>query len=286
MRYQIVKQRSVEQSVRRLCQVLGVSVSGYYAWRSRSESQRQREDRRLLERIEAVYAASRKRYGSPRVHRELLRQGEPVGRKRVARLMRERLLVGRKRRGVRRYESMPCAETLTGNELNRRFQVESPNTIWLGDITYLRTLEGWLYLAAVLDLCSRRVVGWSMSSEPNAALTASALRMAVQQRRPPAGLLHHSDRGCQYTASSYQEMLAQYGLKMSLSRKGNCWDNAPMESFFSSLKEELGDTFTSRDQARKAIFEYIEVFYNRTRIHSSLGYLSPDEYELQLEQAA
>jgi putative transposase len=285
MRYPIVK-RSVEPSVRRLCKVLGVSVSGYYAWLSRSESQRQREDRRVLERIEAVYVGSKKRYGSPRVHRELLRQGEAVGRKRVARLMRDRRLVGRKRSQVRRCESTSCIEALAGNELNRCFQVESLNTIWLGDITYLRTLEGWLYLAVVLDLCSRRIVGWSMSSAPNAELTGSALRMAVQHRRPPVGLLHHSDQGCQYTASSYQETLAKYGLKVSLSRKGNCWDNAPIESFFSSLKEELGDTFMSRNQARKAIFEYIEVFYNRTRIHSSLGYLSPDEYELQLQHAA
>ena len=286
MRYPVVQERSKGQSVGRLCSVLGVSVSGYYAWLSRSESPRQREDRRLREQIEAIHSASGKRYGSPRVHRELTSGGEQISRKRVSRLMREAGLVGRRKRQVRRVEASLSTEPLPGNELNRQFKVESLNAVWLGDITYLRTVEGWLYLAAILDLGSRRIVGWSMSAEPSAELTVSALRMAVQQRQPGPGLLHHSDRGCQYTAASYQKALAQYGMKVSLSRRGNCWDNAPMESFFSSLKEELGDTFSSRDQARGAIFEYIEVFYNRQRRHSSLGYLSPAEYEQQFEEAA
>ena len=247
MSYQVVKERSKVQSVCRLCSVLGVSVSGYYAWLSRSESPRQREDRRLREQIEAIHSASRKRYGSPRVHRELVSDGEHVSRKRVARLMTEAGLVGRRRRRVRRVEASLSAEPVAGNALHRQFKVESLNAVWLGDITYLRTVEGWLYLAAILDLGSRRIVGWSMSAEPSAELTGSALRMAVQQRRPAPGLLHHSDQGCQYTATSYQAALAQHGMRVSMSRRGNCWDNAPMESFFSSLKEELGDTFSSRN---------------------------------------
>lgn len=286
MRYQVIAGRAKEESVRRWCAVLGVSASGYYAWRSRSESQRQREDRRLLEQIQEVHSASRRRYGSPRVHRELVSVGERVSRKRVARLMSEAELVGRKRRRSRRVEPSVSTESVPENTLNRQFKVESLNAVWLGDITYLRTLEGWLYLAVILDLASRRIVGWSMSAKPSAELTKSALRMAVLQRRPAPGLLHHSDRGGQYTAASYQSALSQQGFQVSMSRKGNCWDNAPMESFFSTLKEELGDTFSGRDQARREIFEYIEVFYNRKRRHSSLGYLSPDEFEQQFEEAA
>lgn len=287
MRYQVVQEHAEQLPVRRLCSVLGVSVSGYYAWLTRSESQRRREDRRLMERIRAVHGASGKRYGSPRVHRELCAHGERVGRHRVARLMREDQLVGRKQRRARRAGSPVLTdEKLPGNELNRQFKVESPNAVWLGDITYLWTTEGWLYLAAILDLGSRRIVGWSMQEEASAELTEAALSMAVMQRRPGAGLLHHSDRGCQYTAASYQAALERQGMRVSLSRKGNCWDNAPMESFFSTLKQELADTFSSRDQARKAVFEYIEIFYNRQRRHSSIGYLSPDEYERQLKEKA
>jgi transposase InsO family protein len=264
-----------------LCRVLGVSRAGYYAWRARGPSERESEDAELVKRIRVVHADNRGVYGSPRVHRELRAQGELVGRHRIARLMREtglRAVPSRKYHPSTTDSSHPLP--IAPNVLERQFEVPAPNHAWVADITYVGTREGWLYLAIVLDLFSRRVVGWSMSDRIDQSLTLSALGMAVQARRPRAGLVHHSDRGCQYAGESYRRALAELGLRASMSRKGNCWDNAVAESFFRSLKVECcGGVFVTRQHARKSLFDYIERFYNRRRRHSSLGYVSPMDFE-------
>jgi putative transposase len=254
-----------------MCRVLEVSRSGYYRWRSRPESRHAREDRRLLVAIRAVYQQSRCTYGSPRVHRQLKqqRESESCGRKRVERLMRS---AGLKSRRSRRFKvttrSVPTHE-VAPNWLNRQFRAERPDQVWVGDITYIWTAEGWLYLSVLLDLCTKRVVGWGVSERLTAELARSALSMALGQRRPELGLLHHSDRGCQYTSSCYQEELARWGLQASMSRRGNCYDNAVAESFFSTLKAELESygQYRTRQQAVSELFDYIERFYNRQRLH-------------------
>jgi putative transposase len=264
-----------------MCRVLGVWPSGYYRWRGRVETPRSREDRRLQVQIRAVYREMKGRYGSPRVHKELRELGVRCSRKRVARLMRQERLRARCRRRYRvttqsghRYEVAP-------NRLGRQFRVAGPNQVWAGDITCLQTQEGWLYLAVLLDLFSRRVVGWAVSDRNGAELTLSALQRALEQRRPPRGLLHHSDRGCQYAASDYQSMLRRYGVEGSMSRAGDCYDNAVVESFFSTLKVELEGVgrHRTRQEAYRELFDYIERFYNCRRRHSSLGYLSPMAFE-------
>ncbi len=269
-----------------MCRVLAVSKSGYYAWRGRQESRRSRENRRLLVEIKTVHAESRKTYGSPRIHAELQARGRRCSQNRVARLMRlDAVCAKQKRRFKATTDSkhpLPVAENL----LDRHFEPEAPNTVWASDITYIWTQEGWLYLAVVLDLCSRRIVGWSMQPRLERKLVLDALDMAVQARRPAKGLLHHSDRGSQYASGDYQAMLAHATMVCSMSRRGNCWDNAPVESFFSTLKRELVHhrRYRSRTEARAEIFEYIEVWYNRRRRHSSLGYLSPAEYETKMAE--
>lgn len=273
--------------MRGICRVLRVSPSGYYRWRGRAESQRSREDRRLQVQIRAVYRETKGRYGSPRIYKELRELGVRCSRKRVARLMRQERLRARCRRRYRvttqsehRYEVVP-------NRLARQFCVASPNQVWAGDITYLQTREGWLYLAVLLDLFSRRVVGWAVSDRLDAELATSALQMALEQRRPPRGLLHHSDRGCQYASGSYQAILRRYGVEGSMSRAGDCYDNAVVESFFSTLKVELEGVgrHRTRQEAYRELFDYIERFYNRRRRHSSLGYVSPMAFEkAQLER--
>lgn len=282
MKYRFIREESSSYPVRRLCQVLEVSASGFYAWLRRGVSQREQEDRRLCPRVRAAFAASRERYGSPRITRDLVAAGERVSRKRVARLMKSEGLQARPRRRFRVTTDSKHGHPIAENTLNRGFDERIPNTVWLADITYLRTSEGWLYLAVVLDLASRRVVGFSMSERINQALTLGALEMALGQRRPAPGLLHHSDRGSQYAARAYQERLRRAGCQVSMSRKGNCWDNAPMESFFSTLKTELASWFPSRTQARQDVFLYILAFYNQRRVHSALGYLSPVNYENDL----
>jgi transposase InsO family protein len=278
-----------------MCRVLQVSRAGFYAWLGRPESERSRRDKRLRVEIAAVHRRSRRTYGSPRVHAELRARGMRVGRKRVARLMRESGLKGRKRSGkaprtTDSAHSHPVAENL----LQRRFSTEHVgglDRVWAADITYLPTREGWLYLAIVLDLGSRRVVGWAMRSTLEQSLSTDALEMAIARRAPQrvgsgAGLLHHSDRGSHYSGSAYRSLLEEYGMSSSMSRKGDCWDNAVCESFFSTLETELieGSSWETREVARAAVFEYIEVWYNRERLHSSLGYLSPMEYERRLLQ--
>ena len=263
-----------------MCRMLQVCRSGYYAWLNREVSQRRSEEQRLLVHIREIFQVKKGRYGSPRVHAELRLRGLQAGRHRVARLMRKEQLRGRQPpRFVHTTDSRhghPVAENLLG----RRFDVAAPNRVWAGDITYIPTLQGWLYLAVVMDLYSRRIVGWSMSRRIDTRLALSALQMAIANRKPASGLLHHSDRGVQYASREYQSVLAEHGMTCSMSRTGNCWDNAVVESFFSSLKTELMDgPFASFDEARSKLFEYLEVFYNRIRLHSTLGYKSPASHE-------
>lgn len=270
-----------EYGVKRMCRVLGVSHSGYYAWRNRGPSQRVQANENLLVRIREEYQLSRKTYGSPRIHAALKRKGISCSRKRVARLMRFNQIVARRaHRRVPRTTQRDPAAMPAPNLLNQDFSSPAPDRKWVSDITYIDTAEGWLYLASVLDLFSRRVVGWAMDEHMEASLVQQAWHMAVSQRSPSASLLHHSDQGSQYTSEMYQQSLAAYHCQVSMSRSGNCFDNAAMESFFSTLKIECADRqFDTRAQARTTIFEYIEGWYNRHRLHSSLGYLSPVEFE-------
>lgn len=262
-----------------MCDVLEVSSSGYYAWRGRPESRRSREDRELKSKIRLVFAGSRETYGSERIVDELRDQGIRCGRKRVSRLMKEDKLVPKKARRFRVTTVAEPEHTKAPNVLGREFTVGAPDTVWAGDITYLWTREGWLYLAVLLDLYSRRVVGWAVRSHLGQELAIAALDRALYERGSHEGLLHHSDRGCQYTSTDYQKRLKKNGLTVSMSRKGDCWDNAIVESFFATLKVELGDSFSSRQAAYDALFNYIEVFYNRQRRHTSIGSISPAEAE-------
>jgi transposase InsO family protein len=284
VKFNAIEAEKAKYPVSLMCRVLEVSRAGYYASRARPESNRTKANRQLAAKIRDVYDTSRRRYGSPRVHAELRVGGDKVGRHRVARMMRQEGLVARKKRRFRATTQSKHGEPVARNVLARNFAVEKLNQAWVGDITYLPTAEGWLYLAVLLDLCSKAVVGWAMSEELDASIALAALRMALERRRPASGLVHHSDRGVQYASESYRRALAANGLVPSMSRKGNCWDNAPAESFFGSLKVELvGDcVFPSRAVARTEVFEYLEVFYNRIRRHSSLGYVSPTEFERRL----
>lgn len=270
-----------EHNVKRMCRVLGVSRSGYYAWRSRPKSQRAQANEKLLVQIREEYRLSHKTYGSPRIHAALRKKKVRCSRKRVARLMRLDQIVARRapRRIPHTTQRDPKAVPAP-NVLNQDFSSPAPDRKWVGDITYIDTAEGWLYLAAVLDLFSRRVIGWAMDEHMETSLAQNAWNMAVSQRNPSAELLHHSDQGSQYTSDLYQQCLATYHCQVSMSRVGNCFDNAAMESFFSTLKIECADhQFDTRAQAHTAIFEYIEAWYNRQRLHSTLDYLSPVEFE-------
>lgn len=271
-----------------LCRVLGLARSGYYAWRAQpAPSAHAQRDTDLTTQIRTIVVASRQTYGSPRVHAELRAQGVRVARKRVARLMRQARLVARQRpRRVRTTVADPTAPVVP-NHLNRQFQTPAPNRVWVADFTALPTREGWLYLAVVLDLYARRVVGWAMRPTMADELVRAALQDALQRRRPPRGFLHHSDRGTQYTSDAYRAMLVRAGAQPSLSRRANCWDNAVVESFFASLKVELGQpVFASHTAARDAVVRYIEGFYNRRRRHSTLGYRTPEEAERQFAAQA
>ncbi len=288
MKYEFIEQHKHEFAIVVMCQVLGVSESGFYAWRKRPVSQRKREDALLTQEIEQVFDKHQGRYGSPRIHRELREQGRNIARKRVARLMAEAELAARRKHRRVLTTKRDASHPVAANVLNREFTATEPNTKWVTDITYIPTTAGWLYLAVILDLYSRAVVGWSMSERCDEALAENALNMAVSRRCPKAGLLHHSDRGCQYSSRAYQKRLEQMAAVVSMSRKGNCWDNAAMESFFGSLKEEcVGNTiYPSHEQARRALFEYLEIYYNRIRRHSTLGYVSPLVYEQLAKEAA
>jgi len=263
--------------VRVMCSVLRVSASGYDAWRGRPESARAQANKALVQDIRRVHASSRRRYGSPRVHASLRAEGKRVGCNRVARLMRAHGIQAH-RRPFRKTTDSNHAFPPAPNLLDRQFaSAVAPNQVWLADLTDIATGEGWLYLAAILDLFSRRVVGWAMSETMPQELTLAALNMAITNRKPGPGLLHHSDRGGQYAAHAYRRVLDKHGMRCSMSRKGNCWDNAPMESFFGSLKTELdGDgPFDTRQAARTALFQAIEGWHNRRRLHSGISYVTP-----------
>lgn len=284
MRFAFIRRHARQYPVAVMSRLLGVSSSGYYAWLHRPESRRSRDDRRLLTAIRTIHRQSRRTYGSPRVHAELIEHGIRCGRHRVARLMRQDALRGAFRRKFRVTTQSGHRFPVASNRLGRRFAVERPDTVWAGDITYVWTREGWLYLAVLLDLCSRRVVGWSLSSRLTRRLALLALEMALGRRRPARGVLHHSDRGSQYASNDYRQALREAGLEVSMSRRGDCWDNAPVESFFATLKRELVTErdFWTREQARREIVDYIEVFYNHQRRHSALGQISPARFEEQL----
>jgi len=283
MKYEfIVRYESVFQ-VKRMCHTLGVKRSGYYAWRKRKPSPRKEENQRLVEQIKKEHQRSRRAYGSPRIHAALQRDGVTCGRHRVARLMRQNGIIALRAPKRRPVTTQRQAGALAvPNLLKQDFSASGPNLKWVSDITYINTQEGWLYLASVLDLYSRMVVGWAMAEHMETSLVDGALHMALTRRHPAPGLIHHSDQGRQYTSSAYQQRLLDHHCLASMSGVGNCFDNAVMESFFGTLKTECAaDPFANRTQARSAIFEYIEVWYNRQRLHSSLGYESPLDFELK-----
>jgi putative transposase len=281
VRYGFIRDHSKEFHVENACRVLRVSPSGYYAWSVRGAGEREIDDARLIDKIRGIYEASKGVYGVRRIYRQLLADGERCSRNRIARLMRKCGIKAKRRLKYRvttdSKHNFPVAENL----LDRQFFSAGPNQVWASDITYIWTLEGWLYLAAVIDLHSRMVVGWSMSKRLDRGLVLDALSMATGRRNPGPGLIHHSDRGSQYASNDYQAALDRRSMLCSMSRKGDCWDNAVAESFFATLKTERVHhrLYRSRAEARRDIFEYIEVFYNRVRLHSTLGYLSPAQFE-------
>jgi putative transposase len=282
MTFRFIEDNREHWPVRLLCETLEVSTAGYYAWRERPTSAQEQRRDALVAEIRALHAEVKARYGSPRIHAELAARGQTCCVNTVAKLMRDQGITAKPARKFRctttdSNHDLPVADNL----LDRQFNPSGANEAWVADITYIPTREGWLYLAAVEDLYSRRVVGWSMAEHMESRLVVDALAMAVQRRLPDEGLLAHSDRGSQYASEHYQLLLAKHGIDCSMSRRADCWDNAPMESFFASLKKELvhDANFATRAEARAAIFEYIEVFYNGQRRHSSLGYVSPAEYE-------
>jgi transposase InsO family protein len=282
MRFTFIRDHAGAWPIRLMCRVLQVSASGYYAWRVRPDSPRLVANRRLLGDIRRLEAAHRGRYGSPRMHAALRAEGRTVSRGRVARLMRHHGI-----RGLAGRRFRPCTTDsrhnlpIAPNLLKQAFTATAPNTVWLADITYIATGEGWLYLAAVLDLATRKIVGWAMRDHMRTELPLAALMMAAQRQCPGAGLIHHSDRGSQYASEVYRKQLTTMSATPSMSRTGCCYDNAPMESFFHTLKVELihQRRWETRDEARRDLFAYIEGYYNRRRIHSALGYRTPDQAE-------
>jgi putative transposase len=282
VKFRFIDEHRTRWPVSVICRVLKVTRSGFYLWRKRKPSARQIRQQKLLARIRVVQQENRELYGSPRVHRALLVDGELVSRNTVARLMRQaKIRAKTRRRYVPRTTDSRHRRPVADNLLQRDFSASSPNQKWLADITYVPTDEGWLFLAGVLDCFSRRIVGWAMSEGMPTDLVSDALKMALLHRQPGQDLLHHSDRGVQYASQDYQQLLIEHGITVSMSRRGNCYDNAMMESFWATLKTELihQQHYATPEEARQSIFEYIEVFYNRKRLHSSLGYQSPESFE-------
>jgi putative transposase len=288
VKYGFIGTHRHEFSVRTMCRVLEVTESGYYQWLRRPESDLLRENRALLDEIRTIHKMSRGNYGSPKIHRALKRQGREVNHKRVERLMREDGLRAKRARKFKATtnskHSLPVAE----NMLDRQFSVSAPNKVWAGDITYIQTDEGWLYVAVFIDLFSRMVVGWSMAKTMTADLVVNAFDMAIRRRGPTISPLIHTDRGSQYASARFREEIGRFLCEQSMSRKGNCWDNAVAESFFSALKVELvhDRRYHTRQEAKDEVFDYIEAFYNRSRIHSTTEYYSPAEFEEIFRQAA
>ena len=289
MRFLFIQAHARIYHIATMCRVLEVSRAGYYAWRARPLSARVRENQALFERIQAIHRVTRQRYGSPRVYQELRALGVPCGENRVARLMQRGGIRARSARRFRLTTQSAHRFPAATNQLARDFAVAAGDqpSVWMADITYLPTAEGWHYLAVILDRASRRVVGWALRPRLDQELTTRALRMALQHQRPIGGL-HHSDRGVQYASHEYRRLLAAAGFTASMSRVGNCWDNAVVESFFATLtKEVLGDQiFRSRDEAHREIFEFIEVWYNRQRRHSALGFQTPEEFASGIRKAS
>jgi putative transposase len=281
MRYAFIGAHKGQYTVRTMCRLLEVSRSGYYAWENRKTSKREQTNQALLQKIKRIYRESDKSYGSPRIYRQLREEGEKYNRKRIVRLMRKHHIMAKK--APRRYPvttKQGKGTSMAPNLLKQDFTAQRPNQKWVTDITYIDTAEGWLYLSVILDLYSRRIVGWAMSDRMDVHLVSQALKMALHSRRPHKGLIHHSDRGSQYTSKVYQSYLREYDCLVSMNFSGNCYDNAVAESFFATLKTECADSqFASRNQARSKIFHYIEAWYNRKRLHSSLGYMSPMMFE-------
>lgn len=288
MKYAFIQQHASEFPAAAQCRVLGVSRSGYYDWCKRPESARMKRDRELLQAIRRVQVVSRERYGIIKCWQQLLREGQPCGRDRVARLRRSHQIYSRQRRRFVVTTRTRCTDLLVPNHLDRQFNVTKPDRGWAGDVTFVPTREGWLFLAILVDLCSHTIVGWSMGARNDIELVVNCLTMALEQRKPASGLIHHSDRGSPYASNRYQGVLSASGIIPSMSRKGNCWDNAVAESFFSCLKNEMiyWDDYRSRDAARAAIFEYIEMFYNRRRLHQTLNYQTPEEFDREKRKEA
>jgi putative transposase len=287
--FELVDAEKANFPIQVLCEVLEVSRSGFYAWKTRAPSSREKSDERLAAEIAATHAKSQKRYGSPRVHRALRKKGIRVGKKRVARLMREKCIVARQKRRFRRTTDSNHANPIAPNVVARDFEPAAPNEVWAGDVTYVATDEGWAYLAVLLDLFSRRVVGWAMSETNDTELAVAALDRAARGRHSlPAGLVHHTDRGSPYASADYRRALSSYAMVASMSRAGDCWDNAVAESFFATLRTELVDDerYPTRRAAETSIGDYIESFYNVERLHSHLDYVSPIEFELKDRVAA
>ena len=283
MRYACIHRRRRQHSIRKMCRLLRVSRSGYYDWSERAESVRSLRDRELRLLIRQIHLESGGVYGARKVHRELLRLGEDCGRRRVARLMREDGLKGCPKRRFRRPSNAAPEHPIAANLLKQDFKADQRNQRWASDITQLWTRQGWLYLAVVMDLYSRRIIGWAMDRRVGRHLPVDALTMALGYRQPEGSLLHHSDRGPQYTSDDFRDALKKHGIECSMSARGSCYDNAVVENFFSLLKRERvrGQTYKTREEAKADIFDYIERFYNRTRSHTYLGYLSPVQYENQ-----
>lgn len=288
MRYEFIESHRDEFPIKLMCEVIGIARQSYYAWRNRGPSKREQENEELLEEIKEIHQESCQTYGSPRIHQALRARGIAVGRNRVARLMRENGIEAIQKRKKKWTTDSNHSLPIAPNLVNRQFEASGPDQLWLADLTYVDTEEGWLYLAAILDVHSRKIVGWAMDRTMSRVLCIDALKMALMTRQPAQGLVHHSDRGSQYASADYQAMLDNHGIVCSMSRRGNCWDNAPMESFFGTLKTEslYRDKFKTRNEVRRKIFEYIEVFYNRKRIHSALGFTSPEAFETQVAKSA
>jgi putative transposase len=281
MRFDLIDQAKKEFPVHRLCKVLGVSQSGYFAWKGRPASRKQRDDIVMLAHVRSAFSLSNGTYGSPRMTRELQDDGFAVGRRRTARLMRENGLVARQKRRFKRTTDSHHSWPIAANIIDQNFAASMPDEKWGADITYIWTREGWLYLAVVIDLFARRVVGWAVGDRLHRDLALAALRKALVMRRPSEGMIHHSDRGSQYCSMDYQAALRRHGIRISMSGKGNCYDNAMVETFFKTLKSEMvwRTVFHTRAQAENAIARYIDGFYNPVRRHSALDFLSPAQFE-------
>lgn len=281
MRFEFMRDNKKKFSIEKMAEVLDVSRAGYYDFLKRGESSTAKENKRLKEKIKQIHEVSRRVYGSPRIHAELLRQGEKCSRKRVARLMKASGIQAKMRKKWKKTTQVNERAEISPNHLDQNFSTEAPNKVWVSDITYISTQEGWLYVAIVMDLFSRKIVGLSMGDSLKTELVTKALQQAIKQRKVNEDLLHHSDKGCQYTSKEFKELVDNHKIKLSMSGTGHCFDNAVAESFFHTLKTEHTNfcNYRIREEAKNSIFEYVEVFYNRKRLHSTIGYSSPEEFE-------